>query len=79
MWVVLLALHVAAAQSIHVLLLPDRFQIDWHSSGFFSLTPVAFGALVWMALLTVYDPETPLRLPSFLRRNDNTAAATSTA
>jgi hypothetical protein len=67
MWVILLALHVAAAQSISVLLRPDRFAIDWHSSGFFSLTPVAFAALVWMALLTIYDRDIKLQFPSPLR------------
>jgi hypothetical protein len=68
MWVILLALHVSAAQSIHVLLRPDRFAIDWHSSGFFSLTPVAFGALIWLALLAVYDKESTFRMPGILRR-----------
>lgn len=67
LWALLLLLHVAAAQSIGVLLSPDRFAIDWHSSGFFLVTPVAFAILVWMALLTAFDPETPpLRLPAAL-------------
>ncbi|MGE0058786.1 MAG: glycosyltransferase family 87 protein [Dehalococcoidia bacterium] len=68
MWVVLLALHISAAQSIHVLLRPDRFAIDWHSSGFFSVTPVAFAALVWLALLALYDNESTFKFPSFINR-----------
>jgi hypothetical protein len=35
-------------------------------SGFFSLTPV-LAALVWMALLTVYDKDVKLQLPQPLR------------
>jgi hypothetical protein len=75
MWVMLLALHISAAQSIHVLLRPDRFAIDWHSSGFFSLTPVTFTVLVWLALLAVYDKDSVYKLPRFLRRDRVEAAA----
>jgi hypothetical protein len=64
-WAVLLACHIAAAQSIGVLLAPDRYAIDWHSSGFFSLTPVAFAALVWMAAQTILARE--VRLADFRR------------
>jgi hypothetical protein len=78
MWVVLLAMHAAAAQSIHVLLRPDRFAIDWHSSGFFSITPVAFGALVWLALLAVYDPQAKFWLPAFVKTRLRPAAASTT-
>jgi alpha-1,2-mannosyltransferase len=68
MWIVLLALHISAAHSIGILLRPDRFAIDWHSSGFFSLTPIAFAALVWMALLALYDPDAKFEVPRFVRR-----------
>jgi hypothetical protein len=51
-WLVLLAIYLAAGQSMTQLLYPDRHAIDWHRPAFYSLTPVAFGALVWMATLT---------------------------
>ncbi len=75
MWVILIALHISAAQSIHVLLRPDRFAIDWHSSGFFSVTPVAFAALLWLALLALYDGESRFWLPNFLKRSRAPAPA----
>jgi hypothetical protein len=49
MWVVLLALFMATAQSISEVLEPDRHAIDWHRAAFFTATPVAFAVLVWMA------------------------------
>jgi hypothetical protein len=59
MWVVLLAVYLAAAQSTAVLLSPDRHAIDWHGQGLYLVTPVAFAALVWMA--TVAWREKPVR------------------
>jgi hypothetical protein len=45
----MLAVFFAAWQSVGALLAPDRHAIDWHARAFFSVTPVAFGALVWLA------------------------------
>jgi hypothetical protein len=66
MWVVLLALHLAASQSVAAVLYPDRHFVDWHRSAFFSMTPVAFLSLLWMASLAVRDGQ--LRPPDRLRR-----------
>ena len=68
MWVVLLALHLAATQSMAALLFPDRHLIDWHRPNFFSLTPVAFGALLWMASIAIREGQLwlPPRLRQFL-------------
>jgi hypothetical protein len=49
MWVVLLLVFTQASASITTLLAPDRHDIDWHARGLFLITPVAFGALVWLA------------------------------
>ncbi len=70
MWVVLLALFLACGQSIHEVLAPDRHNVDWHRSAFFTATPVAFATLVWMASV-------PLREmgPSFLWRFRTKASA----
>jgi hypothetical protein len=51
-WVVLLALYLASSQSLTALLYPDRHFIDWDHPAFYTITPVAFGALVWMATIT---------------------------
>jgi hypothetical protein len=66
MWVLLLALHLAAAQSMAALLFPDRHLIDWHRPNFFSLTPVAFATLLWMASIAIREGQ--LWLPARLRR-----------
>ncbi len=66
MWVVLIALHLAATQSMAALLFPDRHLIDWDRPNFFSLTPVAFGALLWMASIAIREGQ--LWLPPSLRR-----------
>ena len=55
MWVVLLALYVAAGQSTAALLQPDRHFVDWYREAFYSLTPVAFASLLWLASLTLRD------------------------
>lgn len=55
MWVVLLALFMATAQSISEVLVPDRHAVDWHRAAFFAATPVAFAALVWMASLPLRE------------------------
>ncbi len=57
--VVLIALSVAAGQSMAELLTPlpgypDRHYIDWVRSAFYAMTPVTFFALVWMAGLTLW-------------------------
>jgi hypothetical protein len=49
MWVVMLLVFTQASASITTLLAPDRHAIDWHARGLFLITPVAFGALVWLA------------------------------
>jgi hypothetical protein len=49
MWVVMLAVFFAADQSTSALLSPDRHAIDWHARALYTVTPVAFAALVWMA------------------------------
>jgi hypothetical protein len=49
MWVVMMLVFTQASASINTLLFPDRHAIDWHARGLFLVTPVAFGALVWMA------------------------------
>jgi hypothetical protein len=49
MWVVMLLAFTQASASITTLLAPDRHNIDWHARGLFLITPVAFGALVWLA------------------------------
>ena len=60
MWVVLLALTIAASQSVAEVLKPNRHDVDWHRSAFYSLTPVAFASLLWMASLAVRDGLPPL-------------------
>jgi hypothetical protein len=62
-WVLLLALFAASAQSVSVLFAPDgrHGDIHWTTPGFFSVTLVAFGALVWMAGVTVAEGK--FRLP----------------
>jgi hypothetical protein len=54
-WVVLIALHLAATQSMAALLAPDRHAIGWHDPAFYSLTWIAFGALLWMAFTTLNE------------------------
>jgi hypothetical protein len=63
LYIVLLALFLASSQSLDALLYPDRHFIDWPRSAFFSLTPVAFAALVWIA--SVAARERLLQTPSF--------------
>ncbi|MPZ48714.1 MAG: DUF2029 domain-containing protein [Dehalococcoidia bacterium] len=55
MWVVLIALHLAAAQSMAELLFPDRHLIFWDRQAFYTLTPVAFGTLLWMATIAIRE------------------------
>jgi hypothetical protein len=55
MWIVLIALHVAASQSMAELLLFDRHAPFWDRSAFYALTPVAFGSLLWMASVTIRE------------------------
>lgn len=63
MWVVLLALYLAAAQSTAALLEPGRHFIDWYRKDVYLLTPVAFAALVWLASLALREGG-----PSLVRR-----------
>jgi hypothetical protein len=63
LYVVLLALFLASIQSLDALLYPDRHAIDWPRQTFFSLTPVAFLSLLWIASVTFR--ERLLRWPSF--------------
>ena len=62
LYVVLLALILAGNQSMDALLFPDRHVIDWPRKAFFSMTPVAFAALVWIASVALR--EGLLRLPA---------------
>jgi hypothetical protein len=55
MWLLLLALHLAASQSMAELLWPDRHYIFWDRQAFYTLTPVAFGALLWLASLAIRE------------------------
>ena len=68
MWVVLMALTIAASQSIGALIDPDRHNIDWPHPEFYWITPVAFFSLVWMA--SIAARERLLHLPKLpkLRR-----------
>jgi hypothetical protein len=73
MWVALLALFLACAQSISEVLTPDRHAVDWHRAAFYSATPVAFAVLVWMASI-------PLRergLSALLRPDEEKTARTA--
>jgi hypothetical protein len=54
-WVILVALSLAASQSVAALLAPDRHSIDWLSPAFYSLTWVAFAAVLWMAFTTLRE------------------------
>jgi hypothetical protein len=56
-WVVMLAVYLAASQSIAELLKPERHVIDWHRPAFYSMTLVAFGSLAWMASVVVRQGE----------------------
>jgi hypothetical protein len=51
MWVVMLAVYLAASQSTAALLYTGRHYIDWDRSAVYLITPVAFAALVWLAAL----------------------------
>jgi hypothetical protein len=53
LWVLLLVLYLTANQSTAEVLFPDRHFIDWHRSAFYTVTPAAFGALLWMAALAI--------------------------
>jgi alpha-1,2-mannosyltransferase len=55
MWVVLLALYLAAGHSIGEVLVPDRHEVDWHRSAFYWITPVALVSLFWMASIVLRD------------------------
>ena len=66
LYVVLLALVLASAQSLEALLYPDRHLIDWPRSAFFSITPVAFATLVWIASVALRDGL--LKFPAIGRR-----------
>jgi len=63
LWIVLLALFLASSQSVAELLYPDRHFIAWGRSAFYTLTPVAFGSLLW--LVSVALRERLLKLPRF--------------
>ena len=65
LWIVLMALTVASSQSIAELLQPDRQAIDWPGSAFYSITPIAFASLVWIASIAARDGL--LKLPRFGR------------
>jgi alpha-1,2-mannosyltransferase len=69
-WVLLLALFAASAQSVSVLFAPDgRYgDIHWTTQGFFSVTLVAFGSLVWMAGITIVEGRFKLPWVSWRRR-----------
>jgi len=67
-WVLLLALFAASAQSVAVLFEPDgrHGDLHWTTPGFFSVTLVAFGTLFWMAGLTIVEGR--FSLPTFAWR-----------
>ncbi len=78
-WVLLIAIHVAAIQSMAVLLAPDRHNPDFHASGFYSLTLVAFATLLWLAWVTVREGLLPAAVAAFVpirvrRRNEDWSA-----
>jgi len=54
-WAILLALYLASSQSTSALLFPGHHFIDWERPAFYSLTLVAFMALVWMAAVPFWD------------------------
>ncbi len=62
-WFLLLALFVSCSQSVAVVFAPDGRHgfVHWSEAGFFSVTLIAFAALVWCAGRTVLDNQ--LRLP----------------
>jgi alpha-1,2-mannosyltransferase len=62
LYVVLLALTLACSQSLDALLYPDRHLIGWTRQAFYSITPVAFATLVWIASVALR--ERLLKLPS---------------
>ena len=72
MWVVMLLVFTQASASITSLLFPDRHAIDWHARGLYLITPVAFGALIWLA--SVAWREGLVRLDDFRRPEWWTAA-----
>jgi len=48
---------------------PDRHFIDWYGEAFYSLTPVAFASLWWMASLSIREAGwSPLSLRPLRRR-----------
>jgi hypothetical protein len=69
MWIVLVALHIAGTQSMAELLYPDRHVIDWFRPAFFSMTPVAFAALLWIASIVIREGQLkPPVLPASWRQ-----------
>jgi hypothetical protein len=65
MWVVLLALYVGTSQSIHEVLYPSRYDVDWHGDAVYWITPIAFASLCWIA--SIAWREGLLRRPFQLR------------
>ena len=55
MWVVLLALYVGCSQSIHEVLYPSRYGVDWHRAAYFWITPIAFASLCWIASVALRE------------------------
>jgi hypothetical protein len=55
MWVVFVVLFVTTAQSIAEINGPDRHNIDWHHTAFFTVTPVAFASLLWLASVALRE------------------------
>jgi hypothetical protein len=62
-WILLLALFVSAAQSTDAVFAPDGRHgfLHWSEPAFFSVTLVAFGALLWMAGRVIFEGQ--IRIP----------------
>lgn len=57
-WIVLVALSLAASQSMSELLHPGRFEIGperWYRTAYYWVTPAAFGVLIWLASVAIRD------------------------
>ncbi len=61
-WVVLLALYLAAGQSVGALIYPGHHYTAWERKAFYVITPLAFAALVWVALVPYIERWWPARL-----------------
>jgi hypothetical protein len=64
MWILLILLFIAASQSMAELLQGGRHTINWFRPAFYSVTPMAFALLLWMASIAIREGQ--LRLPPAL-------------